>query len=96
MVVRLTSFNVTPAQAEEAKRIYREEVVSAVKKQQGNEDVMLLEPSDGSDEFISVTTWKTKADADAYESSGIYRELVDKLKGLFSGKPDLKTYNVQD
>ena len=96
MIVRLTSFNVAPAQAEEAKRIYRQEVISAVKKQTGNEDVMLLEPTDGSDEFISVTTWKTQADADAYESSGTYRQLVDKLKGLFSGKPDLKTYNVPE
>ena len=96
MIVRLTRFNVAAAQAEEAKRIYRQEVISAVKKQTGNEDVMLLEPTDGSDEFISVTTWKTQADADAYESSGTYRQLVDKLKGLFSGKPDLKTYNVPE
>ncbi len=96
MVVRLTSFHVASNQAQEAKRIYQQEVITEVKKQPGNEDVMLLMPSDGSDEYISVTTWKTQADAVAYESSGIYRELVDKLKGLFSGKPVLKTYNVQE
>lgn len=96
MVVRLTSLMVAPDKAEEAKRIYREEVISEVKKQHGNEDVMLLEPSDGSTEYVSVTTWKTQADADAYESSGIYKELVNKLKDLFSGKPDLKKYKVSE
>ncbi|MEP6710816.1 MAG: antibiotic biosynthesis monooxygenase family protein [Ferruginibacter sp.] len=94
MVVRLTSFMIAADKAEEAKRIYKQEVISEVKKQKGNEDVMLLEPSDGSTEYVSVTTWKTMADADAYESSGIYRELVDKLKGLFSSKSDLKTFNL--
>ncbi|MDB5223126.1 MAG: Antibiotic biosynthesis monooxygenase [Chitinophagaceae bacterium] len=94
MVVRLTRFSVSPDKAQEAKNVYQQEVVLEVKKQKGNTNVMLLEPADGSDEFISITGWENKADAEAYESSGKYKELVGKIKGLI-GQAVLKTYNTQ-
>jgi len=93
MVVRLTRFNLSPEKAVEAKKIYQEEVVPEIKKQKGNTNVMLLEPTDGSHEYISVTVWEDKSDAEAYESSGKYKELVDKIQGLITDQPVLRTYN---
>ncbi len=93
MVVRLTHFNVSTDDTDEVKKIYNQDVVPEVKKQKGNTNVMLLEPVDGSGEFISVTVWESKADAEAYESSGKYKELVAKIKGKFTGQPILKSYN---
>jgi quinol monooxygenase YgiN len=46
--------------------------------------------------LISLTTWKSKAEADEYENSGTYRRLVDKFKEKFTSKPVLKTYNAQE
>ena len=92
MVVRLTHFNVSADQSEDVKKIYNQEVVPELKKQQGHVNVMLLEPMD-STEYISMTVWQNKADADAYESSGKYKELVGKITGLI-GKPDLKSYTT--
>ena len=54
---------------------------------------MLLEPTDGSNEYISMTVWENNADADAYESSGKYSELVNKIKGMFTDQHDVRTYN---
>jgi quinol monooxygenase YgiN len=93
MVVRLTRFNLSPEKAQEAKKIYQQEVVPEVKKQKGNTNVMLLEPTDGSNEYISVTAWENKSDAETYESSGKYKELVDKITGMITDQPVLKTYN---
>ena len=93
MVVRLTHFNVSADQSEEVKKIYNQEVVPELKKQQGHVNVMLLEPME-STEYISMTVWQNKADADAYESSGKYKELVGKIKGLI-GKPVLKSYTTK-
>jgi heme-degrading monooxygenase HmoA len=92
MIVRLTSFNVSPQQSEEVKKIYNQEVAPELKKQQGHVNYMLLEPND-STEFISLTVWENKADADVYESSGKYKELVGKIKGLI-GTPILKSYTT--
>ncbi len=92
MIVRLTSFNVSPEQSEDVKKIYNQEVVPELRKQQGHVSYMLLEPMD-STEFISLTVWQSKADAEAYESSGKYKQLVGKIKGLI-GTPVLKSYTT--
>ena len=93
MIVRLTRFNLSPEKAGEAKKIYELEVIPEVKKQKGNTNVMLLEPTDGSNDYISMTAWENNADADAYESSGKYKELVNKIREMITDQPDLKTYN---
>lgn len=93
MVVRLTHFKVSAEHIDEVKKIYNGEVVAELKKQKGNTNVMLLEPIDGSGEFISVTAWENKVDADTYESSGKYKELVGKISGLI-GQPVLKSYTA--
>ncbi len=94
MVVRLTHFKVSANDTDEVKKVYNLDVLPEVKKQKGNTNVMLLEPMDGSGEFISLTAWDNKINAEAYESSGKYKELVAKINGKFEGKPVLKIYNA--
>jgi len=96
MFARLTFISVQPESIDELKRIYNEEVVRVVKSQKGNIGVWLLEPTDRADDFISLTEWRSEAEANAYESSGTYRELVNKLKDKYKSKPVLKTYNVAE
>ncbi len=96
MLVRLTYINVLPGRVEDVKKIYYGEVVPAVKKQPGCLDIMLLEPAIVTEEFISCTMWQTKADAEAYESSGNYQEMVDKVKDLISEAPVLKSYEAAE
>jgi heme-degrading monooxygenase HmoA len=95
MIVRLTYISFLPQNLEEAKRIYREQVVPVVKVQKGNLDCRLLEPIDKSDEYISMTTWETRDDADAYDRSGTYRDLVEKVRKDFAKNPVLKVYTTE-
>ena len=95
MIVRLTYLSFLPNNLVQAKQIYRDEVVPTVRKQKGNIDCRLLEPIDNADEYISMTTWETKADSDAYHSSGIYRDLVNKVKKDFAKDPVLKVYTSE-
>jgi heme-degrading monooxygenase HmoA len=96
MYARLTYLEVDPKDINELSSIYNTEIVAAVREFKGLKDVILLAPTDGSGQVISMTTWNSKADADVYESSGTYRRLVDKLKDKYVGKPVLKTYEVQE
>jgi heme-degrading monooxygenase HmoA len=96
MIVRLIYLSFLPQNLEQAKKIYLEEVVPVVKKQKGNIDCRLLEPLDENDDYISMTTWETKADADAYNSSGVYMALVDKVRRDFAKDPVLKMYKSEN
>ena len=95
MYVRLTYLNFLPGKAEEAKSIYINELAPIVKKQKGNLDCRMLEPVDKGDDYISMTVWDSKEDADAYHGSGVYKQLVDRVRGSFSKEPVLKVYSTQ-
>jgi heme-degrading monooxygenase HmoA len=92
MIVRLTYLSFLPDNLVQAKTVYHDVVIPTVRNQKGNIDCRLLEPIDKNDEYISMTTWETKADADAYETSGVYRDLVNKVRKDFAKPPVLKVY----
>jgi heme-degrading monooxygenase HmoA len=92
MIVRLTYLSFLPENLIQAKALYHDDVIPTVRKQKGNIDCKLLTPMDEKDEYISMTIWETKADADSYETSGLYRELVNKVKKDFAKAPVLKVY----
>src|SRR4051812_33625155 len=96
MFVRLTFCKFSPERIKEAKKIYNDEIVPVVKKQKGNLGIRLLEPIELSDDYISVSEWKTKADADAYVASGTYKKLVSMLDSFFTKSPSIRSYNVAE
>ena len=55
-----------------------------------------MENVDDEGDDISITAWDTKEHADAYEASGIYKELVGKVAGWMTGPPELSTYEVKE
>ena len=96
MFVRLTFCKFMPEKINEARKIFTEEIVPTVRKQKGLIDVRFLETTVKMEDFISLTEWKTKEDADAYDNNGIYKKLVNKLEPFFAKKPELKTYKVEE
>ena len=96
MYVRLTSLTVKPGKLNEFKKFYNETAFPTVKKQKGSIDCRLLEPVDGKEEYFSMTTWETKADADAYHTKGVYKELVDKARTFSDKDPVLRVFQTED
>jgi heme-degrading monooxygenase HmoA len=96
MYARLTFIEIDPKDVKEVSKLYNTQIVQTIRECKGNKDALLLEPTEAAGEFISLTLWNTKEDADEYESSGTYRRMVDIIKNKFVNKPILKTYNVQE
>ena len=96
MIARLTYFGINQKDVEDLKRIYNEDVTPVIKKQKGFLGAWLLEPANPTDQHISLTEWVSQADADAYESSGTYKQLVGMVKDRFTGDPVLKTYTAAE
>ena len=95
MYVRLTYLNFLPEKAEEAKKIYNTELAPVVKQQKGNLDCRLLEPTDKTNDYISMTTWESKEQADAYQASGVYSQLVNRVKESYAKDPVLRVYSTE-
>ena len=96
MFARLTFISIRSEKKEELRKIYNQEILPVVKTQRGNVGAWLLEPTNHDDDFISLTEWISEADASAYEASGTYGMLVDKVKGLATQKTVLKNYNIAE
>ena len=95
MIVRLTYFAASPEKVEAMRKVYNEEAIPVVRSQKGNLDCKLLEPVNKNDDFISMTVWDNQEDADAYQSTGTYKMLVDKVREFFNGDPQLRVYRAQ-
>lgn len=96
MFARLTFFGVHPRDAEELKKTYNDQILPVIRSQKGNMGAWLLEPKNENDEYISLTEWISLQDAEAYESSGTYRELIAKASNRLRSGPVLKTYTAVD
>jgi heme-degrading monooxygenase HmoA len=84
MYVRIVSIKIQEGKLNEFKELYHNRVISALKSTQGCRHVFLTQSVQEKDEFISVTIWDSKKDADAYEASGKFKELVRGLEKTFS------------
>ena len=96
MWVRLIVVMIQPDKMDDFRKIYNEEIVPTVKAQKGNVHVFLMESIDREGEITSFTAWETQEDGDAYERSGTYVEMVNKVRHTFSGTPTLWSYEVRE
>lgn len=85
MYVRILSASVKPDKTEEVKRIYKDEIGPKLRQVKGCKYAFLTQNLREENEFFSITIWENKQAADNYEKSGLYDELVGKVKHLFSG-----------
>ena len=97
MFVRMTFTKSDPASAEAARALYNNDEVSGVlERQRGHRFHYLLESVDVAGEGVSVTAWDGREDAEAYEMSGAYEELVAKFRNFHTGPARLRSYEVRE
>ncbi|MCP4723912.1 MAG: hypothetical protein GY863_02690 [bacterium] len=82
--LRIVSLKLHPSKIEELKRIYSEEVIPVLQNVKGCKYVFLTEGFEEDNRYFSVTLWESKQDADNYEKSGLYNELLLKIEHTFA------------
>ena len=95
MWIRLIENKIQPDKLDEVRTIYNQEIIPVVKMQEGNIETFLMESKDRKGVVISFTSWETQEDGDAYEKSGTYVQMVNKVKHTFAGMPTLWSYEVK-
>ena len=97
MFVRMTFTQSDPASAEAVRALYyRDEVWGVLERQKGHRFHYLLESVDVAGEGVSVTAWDSREDAEAYERSGAYEELVAKFRNFYTAPARLASYEVHE
>ena len=84
MYVRIVSHILQKDKINDFRDIYIEEILPVLSETQGCRYAYLIESMNNANEVISLTIWDSKEDAKAYEKSGLFSELVNKLRPTFS------------
>ena len=77
MFLRFVNLKVREGRQREFARFYEDRVIPALQESGGCLYASLLQPSDDDQEHVSMTFWRSSEAAEAYETSGVYDELLD-------------------
>jgi heme-degrading monooxygenase HmoA len=95
MFVRMTFTKSDPATLDAVVPLYNSEEVSGViGRQKGHRFHYLLQSVDEPTDYVSVTAWDSREDAEVYERSGTYEELTGKFMQSYTRPPRLRSYEV--
>src|SRR5689334_13227437 len=92
--VRIGQFDAKPDKIEELRELYVREAIPAIRAAAGNISAVLLQQHDAEASFLAITLWQTRADAEAYDKSGMAQAMVGKVRHTFAGAPKLMTYDA--
>ena len=77
MFMRFVNLKVKEGRLRDLAQFYEERVIPALQESGGCLYASLLQPSGDDRECISMTMWRSQEDAETYEKSGRYDELLD-------------------
>lgn len=84
MYVRLFSPKIQPGKMEEFRNLYVQLVIPALRNVKGCRYAYLTQSVSEENECISITIWDSKEDAENYENSVLFKELLKKVRHTFS------------
>jgi quinol monooxygenase YgiN len=93
MFASLITISIRPDKADEATRIWREEIIPITRTLSGWKGAELFtNPQTG--EGVAVNFYETEADVSAVESSGQFQQLMGKIAPLMTAPPVRKVFEV--
>ena len=82
--LRIVSVQLQPGKFDEFKSIYERDILPALQKLKGCRFAFMTQSSENKNLVVCVSLWNSKQDADAYEKSGLFKELREKTKHTYS------------
>jgi heme-degrading monooxygenase HmoA len=92
MFARSVSIHLKRNSAGEFIRVFEDETIPLLRRQEGFKDVMSLISPDGKD-VVVVSVWGNKTYAEAYQRHG-FADVLETLHTVLEGTPQVKTYEV--
>jgi len=86
---------VQPGKGGEFVKAMQETIYPKVSKERGIRRIYLLRDNANPDEFISLTLWNSKKQADAYEESGHFRQYIEMVADKLLEPVSMTEYTVE-
>ncbi len=88
MFMRILQLRLNPEYTREFKKFYEETVSPQLQKVDGCLFASLIKGKPHNDEYISLTFWKTKQQAESYENGIVFKSMIEQSKPFFSENSD--------
>ena len=96
MYMRIVQAKYKPDFLPEIKEIYDNKIIPRLKITEGCLGVCVIISTIKNDEGISMTLWDSQANAEAYEQSGLYHELLGMVKPFLEDSSEWKIQLSKD
>ena len=94
MHARMIQVTTKPGQLKEFVKTMLEKNLSILKQQPGFVDAMALTSDTEGDQFVGVSIWKSREDAEKY-ADGQGRQVLELVKPLLQQEPTIRTFNLE-
>jgi heme-degrading monooxygenase HmoA len=86
--------HIKPGKKNEFLTAWKKDVLTALKKQQGFVDEILLLGTTEADSGVGVSIWKTREEAERYHR-GTFPKVASSLQHLMNGAPTVRSFNME-
>ena len=90
LFMRIVSLHLKPGKLDEYREIYQRRIIPTLMTIRGCQYACLSSPASELNESISVTLWNSRADAEEYERSGMFKQLLQEVKHTLSDLTQLQ------
>jgi heme-degrading monooxygenase HmoA len=94
MHARMIEVKTKPGQVKEFVKTMIDRGLPILRQQPGFVDAIALTADTEADQFVGVSIWKTKQDAENYVN-GPGRQLLESFRSLFQQEPSVRTFNLE-
>jgi quinol monooxygenase YgiN len=93
MFARMIQLTAKSGRGEELNQTMGDRALSILRQQPGLVDAIALVSENDPDQFVGLSIWKSKADADKFQQ-GQSQQLLETFKPLLQGEPKFHSFNV--
>jgi quinol monooxygenase YgiN len=92
MYMRLVQAKMKPGMLPQVKEVYEKKIIPALQATEGCLHISLLQNDSHPEEYISLSLWRQRRHADAYESSGLFSEFVAAVAPFSAGSSEYELH----
>ena len=95
MFARLVQITAKPGQAANVSQAARDRLIPMLKQQPGFIDTLGLNSDTDPNQFVGITLWKSKEDAEKAMASQQGQQFLQSIRPLIDGELVFRTFNVE-